>query len=160
MENLVKETNGWKLYKGDNISDYTVVTPEGFKQYYKYYREEDFNRAIERGWIWIDQEYYRGEIIDSKIEVKKFKKQIMSNKYDLFLKNHYITKEAVIKGLESILVKAKEKFKICEEILNKIQKENNFIVDYTMEGDTYGIYKDYLHISFDIDGIFCKFRID
>lgn len=157
---LIKETNGWKLYKNENLNDYTVETPEGFKQYYKFFRIENFDRAVNNGWIWLDVEYFTGSIINSEIKVKKNKKQIYSNKHDLFLNSHHTTKEAVIESLKPILSKAKEKFEICKELLNKIQDENDFNVDYTMEGDTHGIYEDYLHISFNIDGVFCKFMLN
>ena len=157
---LTKEVNGWKLYKNDGPNDFTIETPEGFKQYYKFCREYTFDDAVKRGWIWLDREYFTGTIIDSEIKVEKRKKQIMSNKHDLFLNSHHTTKEAVIESLKPILAKAKEKFEICKELLNKIQDENDFNVDYTMEGDTYGIYEDYLHISFNIDGIFCKFMLN
>lgn len=157
---LVKEMNGWRLFKGEKLNEYSVATPEGFLQHYPFYRIETFERAVEKGWIWIDKEYFTGTIENGEILVEKRKKQIQSNKNYLFLKSHNITKEDVIKKLKPVLEIAKDKFKIVERRFIKIQDENDFIVDYTMEGDTHGIYEDYLHISFTIDGVFCKFRIN
>lgn len=156
---LVKENNNWKLFKGENLNDFTVETPEGFKQYYKFYRESSFDDAIVRGWIWIDKEYFIGGIINSKIEVEKRKKQIRSDKVELFLKTHNITKEAVVEKLKPILVKAKEKFELCKNRLFELQKELDCDIDYTMLGDTYGIHENYLHISFAMDNVFCKFEV-
>ena len=157
---VIKETNGWKLYKGENLNDFTVETPNGFKQYYKFYREEEFDRAVVRGWIWFKVDYYKGHIEDGKVIVTKHDKQIQSDKHDLFLKNYSITKQDVIDKLKPILIKAKDKFKNCEKLLSELQKQFDFEVSYTMLGDTYGIYEDHLDITFEIDGVFCKFRID
>lgn len=159
---LIKETNGWKLYKEPNVHKFEIETPEGFKSINNRisFTINEFDRMVERGFIWLDREYFTGTIIDSEIKVEKRKKQIMSNKHDLFLNSHHTTKEAVIESLKPILAKAKEKFEICKELLNKIQDENDFNVDYTMEGDTHGIYEDYLYISFYIDGTFCKFELN
>lgn len=157
---LVKETNGWKLYKGEKLNEYSLATPEGFLQHYPFYRIETFERAVERGWIWIDKEYFTGTIENGEILVEKRKKQIQSDKNYLFLNNHNITREAVIEKLNPILIEARNKFEICRERLVLLESELNFDVNYTMEGDTHGIHEDYLHISFTIYGVFCKFRIE
>jgi hypothetical protein len=157
---LIKEEKGWKLYKNDNARDYTVETPEGFTRFYSYKTEYTFYDDIKRGWIWIDKECYTGMIENSKIIITKNKKQFQSDKSDLFLKNYNTNKEELVEKLKPILVKADEKFEICKAAFFKSQEELDFDVDYTMLGDTYGIYKDYMYISFKIDGVFCRFELN
>lgn len=159
---LIKETNGWKLYKEPNVHKFEIETPEGFKSITNRisFTINEFDRMVERGFIWLDREYFTGQIINGKIEVEKHKKQIQSSKQDLFLKNHSITKEDVIEKLKPILIKAKDKFENCRQKLVLLQNELEFDVNYMMLGDTHGIYEDYLYISFTIDGIFCKFEFN
>lgn len=115
---------------------------------------------MERNWHWVDVEYYRGHIEDSKIIVSKLKKKVRSNKLDLFKQTHHTTKQDALDSLKPVLIKAEEKFRICVEAFDMIKHNLNFNVGYHMEGDTYGIHTDYMYIDFTIDGIRCKFRID
>ena len=166
---LIKEIDGWKLFKEQNVHKFEILTPEGIKQVNNRisFSIDEFERMVQRGWIWIDVEFFTASILNSKIVTKKEKRSIQSNKYEKFVntKNfyvfpHYMTEKDANESLKETLKKAKEKFEICKELLNKIQSENDFIVDYTMEGDTHGIYEDYLHITFNIDGTFCKFELN
>lgn len=157
---LIKEVSGWKFFKGDNLNDYTIETPDGTSQYYKNCLERTFDDAVKRGWIWVDREYLIGEIINNGIQIDKRKKQVRSDKLDLFIDNHHIEKESVIEKLNPILVKAKEKFEVCSKKFLSLQNELDFDINYQMLGDTHGIYEDYLYISFTMDGIYCRFELE
>lgn len=59
--------------------------------------------------------------------------------------------EAVTTFLEAQKV-AKQKAVEIEKELKELQKRLGFYIGYVMEGDTYGIHKDYLYFSVKVDG--------
>lgn len=166
---LIKETNGWKLLREPRLHKYEIVSPEGFKTTSNriVFLINEFDRIVERGWIWIDVEYFTAQIENSEIVTQKQKRQIQSDKYDKFVntnnfltQSHYMTVNEAKEKLQSVLAKAKKKYELCKEKFLAIQDEFDFEVEHQMLGDTHGIYEDYLYIGFKIDGIFCKFDIN
>lgn len=159
---LIRESQGWKLYE-DKPTFFTVETPEGFKMDLRCNKQsvqKRFEETIERGWVWIDFEFFVGSIFDSKIEIEKKKKSIRSDRFEKFKNDYSTTKEQENERLKPILKKAIDKFNECEQAFLKLQRELEFNVDFSMFGDTYGIYESYQYISFDIEGVYCKFKID
>ena len=161
---LIHEQDGWKMYENEEIRCHEFITPDGFIQKVPFlsavYNVQKFYEAVKRGWIWVDVEYYSGTIEDSKIVVEKRNKQVRSNKHQLFLDTHDITETAVKEKLKPILEKAEKKFDKINKIFTKLLTDEDCDISYTMNGDTYGIYEDYMYISFNIEGVFCKFRIE
>ena len=85
---LIRESQGWKLYE-DKPTFFTVETPEGFKMVLRCNKEsveKRFEETIERGWIWIDFEFFIGSIFDSKIEIEKKKKSFLKLLKDKIMK--------------------------------------------------------------------------
>lgn len=59
--------------------------------------------------------------------------------------------EALAKFVEAQKI-AKQKAVEIEKELKELQKRLGFYIGYVMEGDTYGIHKDYLYFSVNVDG--------
>jgi hypothetical protein len=158
----IKEINGWKLYKESDLHHFEVETPEGCKQVFRHpsFNILEFEKAVERGWIWIDVEFFTTSIVNSKIVISKQKKQIRSNLYNSFLINHNLNENELRKKMKPTLIKANEKFKKCKDAFEKLQKEFEVDINYTMEGDTHGIYEDHLNMTFRIDGVYCYYKLE
>lgn len=62
--------------------------------------------------------------------------------------------------MKPTLIKADEKFEKCKDAFEKLQKEFGVDIDYTMEGDTYGIYEDHLNMTFHIDNVYCYYKLE
>ena len=159
---LLYELDGWKLYKTENGK--CIVTPEGIvKDILKndfYYTESKFKEDVVRGWVWLDVEYYSGYIKDGVIKTVKNKKQIQSNKFDLFKSTHHLSIDSVKNALAPVLEKANDKYSQFYNRLTALQKELDANVSFFMEGDTFGIYESGLIVTFDIDNIYCRYSLD
>lgn len=156
---LIKEINGWKLYKQSD-DNFRIETPEGFKQTYRpTFDEKQFDVIVERGWIWVDIEYYQASIKNFEIRIQKHKKQIQSNKSDALLQIYSIDEVELKENMKPILIKANEKFEKSKAAFEELQKEFGIDINYTMEGDTHGIYESHLNMTFRIDGVYCYYEL-
>ena len=159
---LLYELDGWKLFKIENGK--RIVTSEGIvKDIIKndfYYTESKFKQEVARGYVWIDVEYYSGCIIDGVIKTLKDKKQIQSNKFDLFKSTHHLSPDSVKNALAPVLEKANDKYSQFRNRLIALQEELDANVSFFMEGDTFGIYDSGLIVTFDIDKIYCRYSLD
>jgi hypothetical protein len=160
-EHLIYELDGWKLFEIENGK--RIVTSDGVtKDILKndfYYTENKFKQDVARGWIWIDVEYYSGYIEDGVIKTEKHKKQIQSNKVDLFKSIYHHSHDSVKNALAPILEKANKKCNQFLEQLEKLEEESNVKISFFMEGDTFGIYDSGLIVTFRIDNIDCKYSL-
>lgn len=160
-EHLICELDGWKLLEIENGK--RVITSNGITKNFPnsgfQYTENKFKESVARGWIWIDVEYYLGHIINGSIEIEKCKKQIQSNKFDLFKRTHHQSYEAVKDSLTPIIEKANEKYNQFLEQLEKLEEESNVKISFFMEGDTFGIYDSGVIITFRIDNIYCRYSL-
>lgn len=159
---LLYELDGWKLFKIENGK--RIITSEGIvKDITKndfYYTESKFKEDVVRGWIWIDVEYYSGYIEDGIIKTEKRKKQVQSNKFDLFRSNGHHSPDSVKNALAPVLEKANDKYIQFYNRLIALQEELDVDVDFFMEGDTYGIHNSGLIVTFDIDKIHCRYSLE
>lgn len=159
---LLYELDGWKLFKIENGK--RIVTSEGIvKDILKndfYYTESKFKEDVVRGWIWIDVEYYSGYIEDGVIKTKKNKKQIQSNKVDLFKSIHHLSSDSVKNALVPVLEKANNKYSQFHNRLIALQEELDANVNFFIEGDTFGIYSSGLIVTFEIDKVYCRYSLD
>ena len=159
---LLYELDGWKLFKIKNGK--RIVTSEGIvKDILKddfYYTKNKFKQEVARGWIWIDVEYYSGYIEDGVIETEKNKKQIQSNKVDLFKSTHHLSSDSVKEALAPVLEKANDKYSQFHNRLIALQEELDANVNFFIEGDTFGIYSSGLIVTFEIDKVYCRYSLD
>ena len=159
---LLYELDGWKLFKIENGK--RIVTSEGIvKDILKndfYYTESKFKEDVVRGWVWIDVEYYSGYIEDGVIKTVKNKKQIQSNKVDLFKSTHHHSHESVKKALAPVLEKANDRYSQFRNRLIALQEELDANVNFFIEGDTFGIHNSGLIVTFDIDNVYCRYSLD
>ena len=154
---LLCELDGWKLFKiedGKRTVTSNGVTKDILKNDF-YYTEGKFKEDVVRGWIWIDVEYYSGYIEDGVIKTEKNKRQIQSNKFDLFKSTHHHSPDSVKKALAPVLEKANDKYSQFHNRLIVLQEELDANVSFFMEGDTFGIYDSGLIVTFRIDNIYC-----
>jgi hypothetical protein len=93
------------------------------------------------------------------LQVSKQKKQIRSFLYNSFLNNHYLNENELKEKMKPILIKANEKFEKCKDAFEKLQKDFEVDIDYTMEGDTHGIYEDHLNMTFKVDDVYCYYKL-
>ena len=159
---LLCELDGWKLLeieKGQRIITSDGIIKDILRNYF-YYTESKFKEAVVRGWIWIDVEYYIGYIEDGIIQIEKRKKQIESNKLDLFKSTNHQFPESVKTALSPILEKANDKYIQFYNQLTTLQKEFDVEVSFFMEGDTYGIDDSGLIVTFAIDKVYCRYSLD
>lgn len=159
---LLCELDGWKLLEIENGK--RIVTSDGVtKDILKndfYYTESKFKQDVVRGWLWLDVEYYSGYIEDGVIKIEKHKKQIQSNKIDLFNSTNHQSPDSVKNALGSILEKANNKYSQFLNRLIALQEELDANVSFFMEGDTYGIHDSGLIVTFDIDKVYCRYSLD
>ena len=159
---LLCELDGWKLLeieKGKRIITSNGVIKDIFKNYF-YYTEGKFKEDVVRGWIWIDVECYSGYIEDGIIKTEKRKKQVKSNKFDLFKSTHHHSPDSVKNALAPVLEKANDKYMQFSTRLIALQKELDVDISFFMEGDTYGIHNSGLIVTFDIDKVHCRYNLD
>lgn len=161
--NIIKSNKGFILYKTIDNS-YIIEAQNKMQANYGKVSElraiNMFNSAIERGWFYVDKEYYTISFLNRKAIVRKHKKQIRSNKEDLFLKNHYISKKQAIKATKHLLPLAGEKYSKVIKAYHDLHKELDFESGYHYEGDSYGIYNEYEYIRFKIENVEFTYTID
>ena len=161
--NIIKSNKGFILYKTiDNsyIIEAQNKTQANYGKVSELHAINMFNNTIERGWFWVDKEYYTISFLNGEAIVRKRKKQIKSNKEDLFLKNHYISKEQAIEATKHLLPLADEKSNKVIKAYYDLHKELNFESGYHYEGDSYGIYNEYEYIRFKIENVEFTYTID
>jgi hypothetical protein len=69
----------------------------------------------------------------------------------------YATKEEAIAAIREVLPKAEAKVANIKQRLKLLEEELGFELDYTMLGDTHGIYEDHMDIDFTMDGFSFSF---
>ena len=161
--NIIKSNKGFILYKTIDNS-YIIEAQNKMQANYGKVSElhaiNMFNSTIERGWFWVDKEYYTISFLNEEAIVRKRKKQIKSNEEDLFLKNNYISKEQAIEATKHLLQLAKEKSSKVIKAYHDLHKELDFESSYHYEGDSYGIYNEYEYIRFKIENVEFTYTID
>ena len=161
--NKIKSEENFTLYKTSN-SVYIIETPNKLQCNYGRVSEihalSMFIKTVERGWCWVDKEYYTISYLDGEPTVNKYKKQIQSNKEEVFLKNHYISKEQAIEATKHLIPLAEEKSNKIIEAYENLHKELNFESGFHYEGDSYRIYNEYQYIRFEIENVKFTYTID
>lgn len=76
------------------------------------------------------------------------------------MRNYFATPEEAAADYRSHKAEAKKRLDAIEQRLNALCEELAFDIDYVMDGDTHGIYEDYLYISVDISGYSYKREYD
>lgn len=161
--NIIKSNKDFTLYKTiDN--NYIIEAQNKMQANYGKVSElhaiNMFNNTIERGWCWVEKEYFTISFLNAEAIVKKHKKQIQSNKEDIFLKNHYISKEQAIEATKHLLPLADERSTKIINAYNDLHKVLDFESGFHYEGDSHGIYDEYEYISFKIENVEFTYTID
>ncbi len=156
----ILEKDGWILFTENK--KYVAVTPEGYES--PLYCpdanliEKYFNDAVERGWVWVNYDYYVPSVYMSNIVVTKNKAPRRSN--IPVPKDRFLTKESALKAIEEVFPEAEYKFLKCLDALVKLQKDMDFESGSFYEGDTHGTYNDHDFISFYMKGFHFSFDQD
>lgn len=156
---VLSQVNGWTLYR-DN-KDYVQESPEGHRSKLYIVNDDEYaNRkfleTIDRGWIWVEYEYFIPHVYMSKVEVEKHKAQRKSN--GEIPKSRFKTKEEAAIEIRKVYPRAEEKFLKCLAALNKLREEMEFSSGDAYEGDTHGTYNDHSYISFEMEGFSFSFE--
>lgn len=160
---LFKSENNWKLYKVDNNLFYLEVPETGEKREISYSEHtalNAFNHAVRTGWTWLKREYYTVSVIKSKVKVNKEKREIRSDKVELFNKTHYLTEAQAKMAINDVMPEALKKFEQCKDAYLKLHKDMDFGSGFNYDGDTHGIYNEYNYISFKMKGFDFQFELD
>lgn len=72
---------------------------------------------------------------------------------------YFLTKEEAIADRNKHKAHAENRLKLAEEAINEVLHEEGVSLGYVMEGDTYGIYNDYMYVSVVVNGYFFKRKI-
>lgn len=153
---LIKEVNGWKLYKGDEPKEYTIVTTEGYEESLYEVDEESFNKIVERGYIHMYVLYWYGWIVDGEIEIQKGRERVRSNEVDNFYKENAKERDEVIERVNGIIQRANEYAEKIKKELKTVETNLNFEIN--CETDDYDC-GGHPTIIFEIDGIQCIYNI-
>lgn len=160
---IIKEQNGWKLLKKEDI--FYLVCPSGEEVKLSITHESNlnncFNHAVKNNWTWLKRTYYTVSHIKSKIVVSKQESNMVrSDKLSQWEKNHYLTEAQAKQAINDVLPKAEEHFNTCLQKHKELTKELGFSIGYNYEGDSHGIYDEYQYISFKMEGFDFNFEIE
>lgn len=72
---------------------------------------------------------------------------------------YFLTKEEAVADRNKHKAEATRRLEIAETEINSVLAAHNVNLGYVMEGDTYGIYEDYMYVSVEINGYFFKRKI-
>lgn len=158
METILTREN-WSLKKIEHRK-YSICIENKHSCVLPYQPEDQaivaFNRAFERGWIWVDIIHYVPSVYMSEIVIEPrkitWRSERLNNTTSLFM-----DKNSAHRAISEVLPKAKEKFSKCSIALSKLHEELGFHSGDSYEGDTHGTYNDHSHISFSMDGFSFSF---
>jgi hypothetical protein len=158
---IVKSQNNWKLLTDDkNI--YWLELPSGEKKELRYSEHtciNTFNHAVKYNWTWVKREYFIPSVVRSKIIIRKYDKDVKSDKLDLFNNNHYTSENQAKIAINDLMSLALEKFELCKKELKELENRLLFYKGYNYDGDSFGIYNEYEYISFTIQNINFQFEL-
>lgn len=155
---IITNDSGWTLLRDEK--EFFLVTPEGHRS--KVYALNvdqaiaKFHEAIERGWVWVDYEYFVPSVYMSEVQVEKNRAQHKSNQK--IPAGRFLTKEDAINAINKVMPKAQHKFSECSHALNELKNKMDFESGDTYEGDTHGTYNDHSFIRFQMDGFYFSFE--
>ena len=72
----------------------------------------------------------------------------------------FLTKEIARNKILEFMNQAESKAKRIESLIRSLEKEEDFFIDYTIDGDTHGIHEEHLDINFKLGGFHFNFIID
>jgi hypothetical protein len=160
---VLKQENGWKLGKKENI--FYLICPSGEERKLSVTSQRNldnaFNHAVENNWTWLDRTYFVPSVVKGKVRISKESSTfVRSDKVNEWEKGRYLTEEAAKAAIEKALPMALEKFILCQEKHNALCRELGFSLGFNYDGDSHGIYNEYQYISFTLDGFSFQFPIE
>jgi hypothetical protein len=159
---IIKDQNGWKLGKKDNV--FYLICQDGEEIRYGTSKDNAFqwfDRVIEKGWTHLTRNYYTVTVTNGKIITGKHQNNsVRSDKLDQWSSSVYLTAEEAKAAISLVLPKAKEKFEACQSAYLALHKEMGFSSGCNYDGDTHGIYNEYEYISFQMDGFHFEFPLN
>ena len=103
---------------------------------------------------------YSASVVEGKVKIYKDTRTIYVKDNPEKLAKLYLTNEEAKQAITEFLEQADAKAMNITKRIVELEKELEFDVSYEMEGDTYGIHKDYSSILFKIDKFHFQYDLD
>lgn len=104
--------------------------------------------------------YYTPHVHDGKIKISKNDRNLyIKDDATKLARNRYFTKQQAKNAILEVMEQADSKARVIAEKLVELENQFDFYIDYTMEGDTYGIYEDYLNINFELNNFSFNYNV-
>jgi len=104
--------------------------------------------------------HYEASIVANKIVLNTITNEyILKEKETRFKDRVNLTKEDAKNKILEVLEDAEKRANKIRKLIKDLEKSEDFYIDYTMDGDTYGIYEDHLDINFKYKGFYFNFTM-